>query len=139
MTLTAPVAFSSSQARSSFSSVLDIAEHGGVVTVNRGRARSAVVSADRLRDHLEATTPARARTSIEDGAYLVFLEDRPFVSEGETLEAAIEDLIESLREYAEDWTERLQYAPNHAENWGLVQLVTLSTDEQLAQWLRADQ
>ena len=42
-----------------------------------------------------------------------------------------------MREYAQDWVERLQYASNHAENWGLVQLVHLSTDEQLADWLRA--
>lgn len=67
----------------------------------------------------------------------MFLEDRPFVSEGKTLKAAIADLIESLREYAEDWVERHQYAPNHADAWGLVQLVHLSTDEQLADWLWA--
>lgn len=119
------------------SSVLDAAKRGRVVTVNRGRARSAVVSADRLRQYLSLTTPARTRTTIGDGAYVVFLEDRPFVSEGEALEAAITDLIESLREHAEDWAERLQYAPNHADAWGLVQLVDLSTDEQLADRLRA--
>ena len=129
--------YSSSTARQHFSSVLDAAEHGQVVTVNRGKAQSAVISADRLRRYLSLTTPARTRTTIDDGVYVVFLEGRPFVSEGETLEAAIADLIESLREYAQDWVERLQYASNHAENWGLVQLVHLSTDEQLADWLRA--
>lgn len=137
MTAAPALNYSSSNARQHFSSVLDAAEHGRVVMVNRGKARSAVVSADRLRQYLSLTTPARTRTTIDDGAYVVFLEDRPFVSEGETLEAAVADLIESLREYAEDWVERLQYAPNHADAWGLVQLVSLSTDEQLADWLRA--
>lgn len=137
MTITAPHSFSSSQARKEFSSVLDLAEHGGLVTVNRGKTRSAVVSADRLREHLAATTPARARISVDDGVYVVFLEGRPFVSEGSTVDEAMRDLVESLREYAEDWIERLQYAPNHADAWGLVQLVTLSTDEQLVEWLRA--
>lgn len=128
--------YSSSYARQHFSSVLDAAERGRVVTVNRGKVQSAVISADRLRHYLSLTTPARTRTTIDDGAYVVFLEDRPFVSEGDTLEEAIADLIESMREYAEDWVERLQYAPNHADAWGLVQLVNLSTDEQLAGWLR---
>lgn len=76
--------FSSSQARKEFGSVLDLAEHGGLVIVNRGRTRSAVVSADRLREHLAATTPARARISVDHGVYVVFLEGRPFASEGST-------------------------------------------------------
>lgn len=31
-----------------------------------------------------------------------------------------------LREYAEDWQGRLFDAPDHRENWGLVQLISLS-------------
>lgn len=42
---------------------------------------------------------------------------------------------ESLREYAEDWQARLLNAPNQQDNWGLVQLVSLSDDEQLKEWL----
>lgn len=53
------------------------------------------------------------------------------------LKAAIIDLIEFLREYAQDSVQRLQYVPNHAEAWSLVQLVNRSTDDQLADWLRA--
>ena len=41
----------------------------------------------------------------------------------------------SLREYAEDWQLRLLNAPNHRDNWGLVQLISLSDDEQLRDWL----
>ncbi|SEG42856.1 hypothetical protein SAMN05444920_102996 [Nonomuraea solani] len=44
-------------------------------------------------------------------------------------------MIEALREYAEDWQSRLLDAPNHRENWGLVQLISLSDDEQLREWL----
>ncbi|BCB87816.1 hypothetical protein [Phytohabitans suffuscus] len=39
-------------------------------------------------------------------------------------------MVLALREYAEDWQERLLDAPNHAGNWGLVQLVSLSDDDQ---------
>jgi hypothetical protein len=40
-----------------------------------------------------------------------------------------------LREYVEDWQERLLDAPNHGANWALVQLVSLSDDGQIRQWL----
>jgi hypothetical protein len=45
------------------------------------------------------------------------------------------EIIEALREYAEDWHERLLNAPNHRDNWGLVQLISLSSDDQLRDWL----
>ena len=41
----------------------------------------------------------------------------------------------ALREYADDWQERRLNAPNHRENWGLVQLISLSDDDQLTDWL----
>ena len=41
----------------------------------------------------------------------------------------------SLREYAQDWQDRLLDTPNHRDNWGLVQLIGLSDDEQLREWL----
>jgi len=44
-------------------------------------------------------------------------------------------MIVVLREYAEDWQDRLLDAPNHAGNSGLVQLVSLSGDGQLRDWL----
>ncbi|MEA9983999.1 MULTISPECIES: hypothetical protein [Subtercola] len=39
-------------------------------------------------------------------------------------------MVELLREYVEDWQDHLVAAPNHAGNWGLVQLIVLSTDDQ---------
>ncbi|TIH40935.1 hypothetical protein D4765_00580 [Subtercola vilae] len=43
---------------------------------------------------------------------------------------AITEMVELLREYVEDWQDHLVAAPNHAGNWGLVQLIVLSTDDQ---------
>jgi hypothetical protein len=57
------------------------------------------------------------------------------VADGATFDEAIDDVIDALREYAEDWQDRLLDAPNHANNWGLVQLISLSDDEQLRDWL----
>jgi hypothetical protein len=48
--------------------------------------------------------------------------------------ASLEDFLAALREYAEDWSARLRFAPNHQDNWGLVQLVDLSSDAELATW-----
>ncbi len=44
-------------------------------------------------------------------------------------------LSRALREYAADWQERLAEATNHRDNWALVQLITLSEDDQLPDWL----
>jgi hypothetical protein len=44
-------------------------------------------------------------------------------------------MVDALREYAEDWQDHLLDAPNHRENWGLVQLISLSDDDQLREWL----
>ena len=60
---------------------------------------------------------------------------QPFAAEATELGEALEDFVDALRDYAEDWEDHLYAAPNHRENWALVQLVDLSTDEQLTTWL----
>lgn len=59
----------------------------------------------------------------------------PVAADGATFDEAIHEMIDALRVYAEDWQDRLLDAPNHRENWGLVQLICLSDDEQLRDWL----
>jgi hypothetical protein len=44
-------------------------------------------------------------------------------------------MIDALREYADDWQDHLYNVPNHADNWGLVHLIALSSDDQLREWL----
>jgi hypothetical protein len=44
-------------------------------------------------------------------------------------------MVDALREYAEDWQDHLLNAPNHRDNWALVQLVSLSENDQLKKWL----
>ena len=41
----------------------------------------------------------------------------------------------ALREYAEDWNERLRLTPNHAPHRSVVALIELSDDVQLRDWL----
>lgn len=40
-----------------------------------------------------------------------------------------------LREYAQDWKDVYSAAPNHVENWGLVTLISLLSDNELKEWL----
>lgn len=123
-----------SSARIHLKEVLDRARTGRVVTISRGTDVSAVVSAGRLRDYFFRTVPPRIEIAHEDGRVIALMRSRPFVSEGLTVDDALADMVESLREYAEDWGDHLSEAPNHAGNWALVQLVQLSTDEELLDW-----
>lgn len=94
-----------------------------------------MVNTDRLRAFLVRNTPAKVQVVNEDGAWAMFIPGLPLAAEGRTLEEATLDLIDALRDYAEDWEDHLRTAPNHEENWALVQIVEASTDEQLAEWL----
>ena len=126
-------------ARSNLRDLFDTAHSGRVTTVDRDRERFAVVDADVLRAHLAALRPSGAVVVAEGGGWSAFLPGLPIAGEGDDLDGAIDDLIDSLREYAADWNDRLLDAPNHRDNWALVTLTELSTDEQLKGWLLHDE
>jgi len=71
----------------------------------------------------------------EDGGWSIFIPGLPLAADGASFDVALDEMTVVLREYAEDWRGRLLDAPNHAGNWGLVQLVSLSGDDQLRDWL----
>lgn len=122
-------------ARENFKAILDAADAGRVVSVERNARRSAVLDAERLRAFFAATVAPDADIRFEDGAWTVALRGRPIAAEAGTYDDALAETVDALREYADDWNEHLAGAPNHEANWGLVQLVTYSTDEQLLEWL----
>lgn len=76
-----------------------------------------------------------AEVVSEAGGWLVFIPDLPLAADGNSLADALTDMVDALRQHADDWQERLLDAPNHRENWGLVQMISLSSDEQLRSWL----
>ena len=79
--------------------------------------------------------PSRAAVVAEGGGWSVFIPGLPVAADGPTFDEAIEEMVQALRDYADDWQDRLLNAPNHRDNWGLVQLICLSDDSQLRDWL----
>ena len=124
-----------SEARANLRGVLDAANTGVVTTLERDHTRFAVVDGELLRSQLSALRPAGAVVTAEGGGWSAFLPGLPVSGEGEDLDAAIDDLIDALRDYATDWNDRLHVAANHEANWAVAALVELSTDEQLRSWL----
>ncbi|WP_416900558.1 hypothetical protein [Micromonospora echinospora] len=123
------------EARTHLKDLLDAAGRGGVATVRRDSRRIALVDQERLRHFLASVTPANAQVVPEGGGWSIFIPGLPVAADGATFDEAVREMVTALREYAEDWQERLVNAPNHASNWGLVQLVSLSDDSQLRDWL----
>lgn len=129
-----PAVLTYTEARSSFRATIDAAANGGLPVIARGTDRVAMADAEKLRRALSVLITGRPRVYTEEGLYTLIMEGAGIGTESADFEAAIDDLVVALREYAEDYP-RLQNAPNHQENWGLVQLVNLSTDEQLREWM----
>jgi predicted RNase H-like HicB family nuclease len=126
------------EARAHLKDLLDAAERGCTATVRRDSSLAAVVDAARLRHFLAVVSPVRAQVVAEAGSWSVFLPGIPVSADGVTFDEAISEMVDALREYAGDWQERLRDAPNHRQHWGLVQLINLSDDDQLRDWLIGD-
>ena len=128
---------SAREAREHFKEILDAADDGRPATVTRDARRVAAVDADRLVHFLSRVRPSGAQVVAENDGWSLFIPGLPVAADGATLDEAAEEMIDALRDYAEEWADHLRLAPNHAENWGIVQIVALSSDEQLRDWLLA--
>ncbi|HEY4003935.1 MAG TPA: prevent-host-death protein [Pseudonocardia sp.] len=124
-----------SSARAHLKDLLDAAERGQVATVRRDTARTAMVDVERLRHFLATLIPSRAVVIAEAGGWSAYVPDVAVGADGATFAEAVTELVDALREYAEDWQDHLLDAPNHRDNWGLVQLIALSDDDQLRDWV----
>lgn len=125
------------ETRKNLRAVLDSAHAGRVTTVQRDAERFAVVDAGRLVAKLMVLRPASAVVVAEGGGWSAVLPGLPVHGDGATFDEAIDDLLEALCEYAEDWNDRLLDAPNHQDNWDVVEIIQLASDEQLRSWILA--
>ena len=96
--------------------LFDAAERGRVATIRRDAGRTAVVDVDRLRSALASLSPSHAQVVTEAGGWPVFIPGLPIAVDGATFDEAVAEMIVALREYAEDWQDRLLDAPNHRDN-----------------------
>lgn len=88
-----------------------------------------------LREELSRLMPSRAVVVAEGGGWSAIVPGVPVHGDAATFDAAVVDLIQALREYAVDWNEDLHAASNHRQHRTLVELVELSSDAQLREWL----
>ena len=123
------------EARAHLKELLDAAEQGRPASVRRDTSTAMVVDAERLRRFLLSAYPSRAEVVAEAGGWSVFIPGLPIAADGATFDDAVTEMVDALREYADDWQDHLYNVPNHAANWGLVHLIELSDDDQLQQWL----
>lgn len=123
--------------RNRLKAVLDTADQGVPVGVERHGRRVVMVDMARLAELL-ANSPrlSRPEAVAEANGWSVLLPGTPIAADGADLEAATEEFVTALREYADDWIERLRLAPNHARHWPLVHFVSLSSDADLIDWVR---
>lgn len=122
-------------ARKNLRCVLDAAHAGVVTTVIRDKERFVVLTADTRGAELRRLLPSQAVVVAEGGGWAAFIPGVPAHGDASTFDEAIDDFIDALRDYAEDWNDRLHAVPNHAHNRSLAELVELSDDDQLREWL----
>lgn len=125
---------SSSNARDNFSTVLDEAAEGSATVIERRRQRVVVVDQARFLAAIEPSLPTPVAVPEDDG-WSLMLPGLPIAADGATFDGAINEFVEALIEYADDWGTRLRTAPNHAANWPLVQFVRLSSRDTLHEWV----
>lgn len=122
-------------ARTHLKELLDAAEGGRPAVVVRQDRSTVLVDRDRFVHDLRVLNAGRVELAPDGDAWLAIVSDSPIAAEGDDAADAVDELIVALREYAEDWSARLRLAPNHAQNWGLVQLVDHSSDDELRDWM----
>jgi len=115
--------------------VIDAAVDGRPSSISRDNARTAALDDDRLVHFLTQVHPSGTQIIAENNGWSIFIPGLPISADGATIEEALSEMVLALRDYADAWTARLRLAPNHSENWGLVQIIEYSSDEQLKNWL----
>ncbi len=123
--------------RSQLREVLDTAEAGMPIGVQRHGKQVALIESGKLREVLlDSRRLGRPEAVAEAGGWSVLLPGTPIAADGADLDEAVDEFVSALREYAEDWETRLRFAPNHLHHWPLVQFVSLSSDADIAEWAR---
>ncbi len=123
------------EGRAKLKQLIDAAERGVPAALRRDDDRVAVVDVSRYLSFLRQAIPDRPEAVAEKSGWSVFIVGVPVAADGATFDEAIDEMVDALYEYADDWETRLRTAPNHEAHWALVQLVGLSDRDELRSWL----
>ena len=129
-----------SAARSAISEIYNTAERNLAVGITRENdVPVAVIRQDHLKKALQALCLLQPQVRFSsDGAVSMWLDGLPVSGQGESFDAAGQNLIDSLRDYAKTWIEELRDYPNHKNRWDVVNLVLLSNDDEMRVFLFGD-
>jgi hypothetical protein len=118
-------------ARRHLKDVYDVASANLSVVIRRDLDDSvAILPKSSILRALQALVPLDQEVRFDEGVY-VWLPGLPISADGPDFDDAIASLVEAMRDYAAAWLEDLRHFSNHEANWGLVNLVLLSEDDEL--------
>lgn len=123
------------EARAGFKDLSVAAAEGRPARYLRDGKPVAVVDLERLVRTLALLHPARAEVFHEDDAVGLAIAELGLAVEGDTLDDAVTAMVGALRDYAYDWADHLRTAPNHSDDWGVVQIIEGSDDAYLTKWI----
>lgn len=126
-----------SAARNAIGEIYNTAErHLAVAITRENDAPIAVIRQDHLKKALQALCSLEPQVRFSsDGQVSMWLDGLPVSGQGETFDAAGQEIIDSLREYAKTWVDDLRDYPNHKHRWDVVNLVLLSDDDEMRAFL----
>lgn len=119
-----------SEAKARLSDVFDDVQRSRPRVVARKRGAPVVlVRQDELTKLLAQHAPFTTRMSrAEDGTVSIWLEQFQVYGSGATIPEAVEDLLDEVEQYVEEWADTLQHSPNHAPRRWWVYRVELARD-----------
>lgn len=119
-----------SQAKASLSDVFDDVERGGARVVERRKSpRVAFLRADEIEELLSQHYAFSADVSrADDGTVTIWLNELAVYGRGATLAAAVDDLLDEVEDYVEEWEASLRHAPNHQQRRWWVHRLQLAGD-----------
>ena len=117
------------QAKAQLSRVVDdVVRNHTVRVVERHKSTPVVLlELDALADLLAKDFPFSTRmTRSRDGVVSIWLDQFDVYGRGDDIPAALEDLLDEVEDYVEEWEEQLHRAPNHADRQWWVRRIQLA-------------
>lgn len=130
-----------SEARNHWADLIEAADRGDWQRIEPLRREPVIVASQRhLRQLLGLAAPFAPEVLYEeDGSVAIWLNELDVYGLGDSLEEAAEDLLESVREYVDDWEEDLKHAVNHRDRiWHVRRVELAGDDEQLCRVIFGD-